>query len=616
MATFIKLTGFILSLLPYQVLEKVTHLLGNLLILIPNKRKRIILSNLRYAFPKWDHERILVTGRISAARMFELGFFSLTYPFFSNDQKKRVLLIDHHAELKLKELKKQNKPVVILVPHVCLFEALAVSPFFRPRNGKRFGAIYRPNRNPSIDSWIKESREAINIDVFSRDSALWKSKDYLKQGNWLALLFDQHSGIQGCHIDFLNRFASITTMPDLFAKTSRADVVFAFPHRLGFFKAGLELTHISQSSVPTSYKAHKILEQEIRKSAGLPEWLWSHERWKTQQNPRFHLMHRHKREFFPEPIPRTTKIWIRMPNWLGDVVMALPLIEAIFKSRPDAKITLLAKPQFEGLFSFLDLGYEFISIPSWSSISEIRGFLSKRREYPSMFINFANSFRSDIESFLIGAPARYGLTFSGRCRPLLSHSFNPSNDLFGTDTNVHQTELWREMLEYFGLAERPTFNAFSNHSLEKDNKIGIFPGSSNSPQKRWPVANWCSLIKQILGLESCLNLIIYGSKADSEIANSIEDIVNHSRVINRCGVTDLKQLASELTTCSMVIGNDSGGMHLANCLGLPTVVVFGPTNPNATKPIYGENSTVIQTDFDSHSEGIGKIISQVSAIIG
>ena len=144
--------------------------------------------------------------------MFELGFFLLPIPSFPMIRKK-VLLIDHHAELKLKELKKQNKPVVILVPHVCLFEALAVSPFFRPRNGKRFGAIYRPNRNPSIDSWIKESREAVNIDVFSRDSALWKSKDYLKQGNWLALLFDQHSGIQGCHGYFLNRFASLPRCP-------------------------------------------------------------------------------------------------------------------------------------------------------------------------------------------------------------------------------------------------------------------------------------------------------------------------------------------------------------------------------------------------------------------
>ena len=396
MATFIKLTGFILSLLPYQVLEKVTHLLGNLLILIPNKRKRIILSNLRYAFPEWEHEKILVTGRISAARMFELGFFSLTYPFFSDDQRKRVLLIDHHAELKLKELKKQNKPVVILVPHVCLFEAMAVSPFFRPRNGKRLGAIYRPNRNPSIDSWIKESREALNIDVFSRDSALWKSKDYLKQGNWLALLFDQHSGIQGCHIDFLNRFASITTMPDLFAKTSRGDVVFAFPHRLGFFKAGLELTHISQSSVPISYKAHKILEQKIRKLAGLPEWLWSHERWKTQQNPRFHLMHRHKREFFPEPLPRTTKIWIRMPNWLGDVVMTFPLIDAIKRGRSDANIALIAKPQFKELLIDLGICNEFISLPYGGPVHAYKDFFNKKFDYPSIIINFANSFRSDL----------------------------------------------------------------------------------------------------------------------------------------------------------------------------------------------------------------------------
>ena len=151
-------------------------------------------------------------------------------------RKKRVLLIDDTSEAKLNDLKKQNKPVVVLIPHVCLFESLAVSPFFRPRNGKRLGAIYRPNRNPSLDKRIKDSRHAVDIDVFSRDSALWKSKDYLKEGNWLALLFDQHSGIQGCHSEFLNRFASMTTMPDLLQELQELMLSSHFQEGLGFLR--------------------------------------------------------------------------------------------------------------------------------------------------------------------------------------------------------------------------------------------------------------------------------------------------------------------------------------------------------------------------------------------
>ena len=489
---------------------------------------------------------------------------------------------------------------------------MAVSPFFRPRNGKRFGAIYRPNRNPSIDRWIKESRLSINIDVFSRDSALWKSKDYLKEGNWLALLFDQHSGIQGCHSEFLNRFASMTTMPDLFAKTARAETVFVFPRRLGFFKAGLEITHIGQSSVPISYKAHKILEQEIRKSEGLPEWLWSHERWKTQQNPRFHLMHRHKREFFPESIPKTTKIWIRMPNWLGDVVMALPLVHAIFKSRPDAKITLLAKSQFEGLFSFLDLGYKFIPTPSWDAISEVRDFLSNRREYPSMIINFANSFRSDMESFLTGAPARYGLTLPKRCRPLLSDSYSLKNQCGLNSGETHQTKVWENMLKHFGLSVCPSYESLKAKTKRNTVRIGVFAGSANSPEKRWPLNNWINLLKKIINLEQNIDIILLGSKNDSDTSINIKEGVGSPEIIDKTGKTTIQELCEEISNCSLLVGNDSGGIHLGNCLNVPAVVIFGPTNPKKTCPIYNSRLEICKLAFDESEKLVNDVMDIVT----
>ena len=182
-----------------------------------------------------------------------------------------------------------------------------------------------------------------------------------EERNWLGLLFDQHSKFSTIPIS--NRFASITTMPELLAKTSGARVVFSFPRRLSFFQAKLELQELTCEAADYPFDAHEILENIIRDSDGLPEWLWAHERWKTQQNYRFHLRHRHKRERISASPKRTTKLWIRMPNWLGDSVMAFPLLDAIRRGRPDASITILAKQEFKGLMDSLSFVDHFLPIP-------------------------------------------------------------------------------------------------------------------------------------------------------------------------------------------------------------------------------------------------------------
>ena len=107
------------------------------------------------------------------------------------------------------------------------------------------------------NQFIIKSRSTAGVKVFARDSALWGARDFLKRGNWLGLLFDQHSGIQGCHSYFLNRFASITTMPELLAKTSGARVVFSFPKRVGFFQAKLELKELICETADYPFKAHE-----------------------------------------------------------------------------------------------------------------------------------------------------------------------------------------------------------------------------------------------------------------------------------------------------------------------------------------------------------------------
>jgi ADP-heptose:LPS heptosyltransferase/lauroyl/myristoyl acyltransferase len=612
MATLIKISGLLLSLIPHSVLELLTKILAEVLFFFPNKRRRVILSNLTHAFPKWSYDKVTAVGKESAAHMFEMGFFSLVYPYLSSDQCRGVVMFEKKVEKELSYLRKTGRPVLLLIPHVALFESLAVCPIFRPQGNRNLGAIYRPNRNPSIDTWIKDARIKSGIKIFSRETAIWDAKKFLREKNWLGLLFDQNSGIQGFHSNFMNRFASMSTMPDLFIKSSKAIPVFAFPKRIGFFKSSLEIITIDSNEHQIFLKAHEILEDKIRQFDGLPEWLWSHERWKTQQKFQLHLRHRHKRGSAANSLSRTTKFWVRMPNWLGDVVMTLPLLDAVRRGRPDASITVLAKHQFKAFLESLDTVDNFLPIPE-GTIHQGLGVLKEyRRQFPSVVINFANSFRSDAECYLIGAPRRYGLTLPGRFRPLLSHSFSYIEERDGPLTELHQVRLWEKFLKYFGLDEELHFSPLQLTVKKIKGKIGILPGSANNPSKRWPVSHWRKLISLLIEENKSLKIFIYGSSQESELANQILGDFDGSKVTNLCGMTSLVELAKELASSAKVIGNDSGGMHLANAVGSPSVVLFGPTNPKVTAPCFNVPLEIIRAEETFKGKTSEQILARLS----
>ena len=93
MVFFIKIIGFLISVLPVSLLERVTNFLGLLLVTIPNKRKRVIFSNLKYAFHKWDKNKIYHKGRESAARLIEMGFLS------NKEDEKKLLSKNYRKRL-------------------------------------------------------------------------------------------------------------------------------------------------------------------------------------------------------------------------------------------------------------------------------------------------------------------------------------------------------------------------------------------------------------------------------------------------------------------------------------------------------------------------------------
>ena len=591
---FIISIGFLLSKLSYKTLEAIIQVLARIYFLIPQKRKRLLLSNLTHAFPQWSEHKIKDTAKKSLNYLFEMGFFSLIYPHLSCQQRRSTLMYSKKEEEEISDLSMSGKPTLILLPHLSLFETIATSPAFRPSGSKNLGAIYRPNSNPSIDKWINKSRIDLGLKTFSRKKGLIQAKKHLRDGNWLILLFDQNAGLGGELSLFLNRICSVSPLPDIVLKGIPANVVLATPLRSSFFRAELKLHNLGGfRSTSISKVVHQKLETIVKDEPdGLPEWLWSHGKWKTQDTAH-QIFHLHsKRTNLPEvdKIPKRTKIWIRMPNWLGDIVMALPLIRAIEKGRPDAEITLLCQPHYQSLLEYLKIGQRVIALPP-KGIGYFFFFWKLRRQYPDVHFLFTNSLRGDLEAYLCGAPLRLGGSTKKK-RKLLSHQAIMSKEF----DKKHQTELWGEYLKFFGLKESIDFSPFdisTSRPKISPKIICLAPGSSNTPEKRWPIANWVNLLKLLIENFPSNEFRLVGTTSDSKICNEIKLKVPFRNVRDLSGKTNLVELCSLFLNARALICNDSGSMHLANATGTPIVAIFSVTESLITGPAYTSSVKVI-----------------------
>jgi heptosyltransferase-2 len=108
----------------------------------------------------------------------------------------------------------------------------------------------------------------------------------------------------------------------------------------------------------------------------------------------------------------------------------------------------------------------------------------------------------------------------------------------------------------------------------------LITGSENNPAKRWPVPHWRALIEAF----PQQHFVLFGTANDAAITHAVAAGFSPERVTDLAGQTDLPGFAARLRDCALLVTNDTGGMHLANVLGVPLIALFGPTNPCAPAP--------------------------------
>ncbi|MGH7944793.1 MAG: glycosyltransferase family 9 protein, partial [Opitutaceae bacterium] len=198
--------------------------------------------------------------------------------------------------------------------------------------------------------------------------------------------------------------------------------------------------------------------------------------------------------------------------------------------------------------------------------------------------------RGDAEAWLTGCRQRFGIVRPGCARPLLTHTYRVPPDF--DESRHHQLELWENLLKYFGLAAPPNRAPFNDRIARPSSPpppIGLIAGSENMPAKRWPAGHWRALIESLPDDR----FVLFGTHNDAAITDAIADGFGR-RVGNLAGKTDLLAFADQLRRCRLLVTNDTGGMHLANALGVPVIALFGPTNPLRTAPVFDSPLRLLQ----------------------
>lgn len=303
--------------------------------------------------------------------------------------------------------------------------------------------------------------------------------------------------------------------------------------------------------------------------------------------------------------PTIDRILVRMPNWLGDVVMALPALESVRDNFPDSKITVLTRPWVLPILQEHPAVDQVLPLKTGKGyptdlLEVLRSAARVRRMGFDLAVLFQNAFEAALIARLGGVPLRVGYNTDGRGL-LLSHPIERDKDVL----RGHQVEYYLSLLRAMTWkAESKDPRLFVGNKSAGEAKavlqsagfrqndfiLGLAPGAIYGPAKRWGPDRF-ALVGDRAVEEWDAKVLLLGSAAERDIGAAVA-LAMKSPALNLCGRTSLGMAAALILLCGAFVTNDSGLMHVAAALDVPMVAVFGSTDPVATGPRSGKARVV------------------------
>ncbi len=278
---------------------------------------------------------------------------------------------------------------------------------------------------------------------------------------------------------------------------------------------------------------------------------------------------------------------VRAPNWLGDSVMAQPALAAFRAAQPEASITLVGR--WASVLRGQGLADAVLDYPPPAARRRFARALAGAR--PDLALVLPNSFESARAARGWGARRRAGFDTDARGLYLTDRVRLP-------EPRRHQVDEYRLLIEALGMpaplveprlrladdagatAEVATLIGGKAEGSGRPT-IGLHLGAAAGPAKRWTSGGWADLAGQLA--RGGFKPVLLGGPGDAAIAEEVGRLAAPPprSLVGRDRPALLPHLVARL---ACLVSADTGVAHLAAALGVPTVTLFGPTDPRLSAP--------------------------------
>ncbi|MFW3344225.1 glycosyltransferase family 9 protein [Aliarcobacter butzleri] len=277
------------------------------------------------------------------------------------------------------------------------------------------------------------------------------------------------------------------------------------------------------------------------------------------------------------------QIFIEIPSWLGDAIMATPAIENLIKTYPDAQITLLGSFVSTQAFQGYPNIKRVIVDDTKKSGNRYKNLISLAKSIGrvDLAISFRRSISSKFMMFFIKAKKKFNYRRLTKKEIHLCIRYNDFvNKVLNLKNEVGDLKLYFKPFNY----GKPT--------------LGINPGATYGSAKRWYPKEFAKIA---IEMSKKYDIVIFGGPAETNITKDIENelvskgITNYQ---NLAGKTTIPELIEKIAGLDLFITNDSGPMHIAAAYKVKTIAIFGPTKFTETNQWNNPNGEIVTKNLD------------------
>lgn len=286
-------------------------------------------------------------------------------------------------------------------------------------------------------------------------------------------------------------------------------------------------------------------------------------------------------------------LFIRLSS-LGDVLRTLPTMAAFKSAFPQTTVGFLTS----AAYAFLKEGLTFVDRFHLWEVGRRSAVLREiRRTRYQRSYNLHPIFRAGLISYVLGIPERYGFG------PSLDREggFVFSNNRASVLACEHRLDQTVDLVKASGVTLEPVLKPFSLAPRRPDESVPRFlaedglgskpfavliPGSSRgATEKRWPTKSYAELGRRLVSRHK-MSVFVLPGLGETTIATEVtQGMESGGRAVPEWR---LEEIATLLSHARIVVGGDTGLTHLASTMGVPTVMIFGPTDPAVYGPRIGK----------------------------